>query len=60
MTKTYPDTKYEYYNPETECCHPLHMVEKVKIIYEQDKGDAANSYTIAKLYKDSEEFYGIR
>ena len=61
MTKTYPKTKYEYYDPKRECCHPSRMLDRVEIIYEQDEGDASNSFTVAKLYKKNmKKGYGIR
>ncbi len=56
--KQFPNTNYMYYKPET-CVHPA-RIRKVEVIHEE-KTQADNSYTLAKLtYDTGETALGIR
>lgn len=63
MTKIYKKTKYEYYDPKEECCHPQRLVKEVDVIYEEESiGAESQSFSVAYLKngKSENKSIGIR
>lgn len=60
MVKNYPNSKYQYYDPQTECNHPQRLVHKVKFLHENINDGADNSFSVARINDDKDGSLAIR